>query len=66
MSVYLVAMNAVTESLIEAVRGSEVLYNMNMEGYRNIRLTNKKWDEIGAILGMTGNIHNIVHHIIIY
>jgi hypothetical protein len=43
-----------TERLIEAVKANEVLYNMTLDGYKNSRVTNKKWDEIGCILGMTG------------
>jgi hypothetical protein len=43
-----------TERLIEAVKASEVLYNMTLDDYKNNKVTNKKWDEIGSILGMTG------------
>jgi hypothetical protein len=41
-----------TERLIQAVKVSEVLYNMTLDGYKNSKVTNKKWDEIGSILGM--------------
>ena len=43
-----------TERLIEAVKGSEVLYNMTLDGYKNNKVTNRKWNEVGSILGMTG------------
>ena len=43
-----------TERLIKAVKASEVLYNMTLDGYKNNKVTNNKWDEIGSILGMKG------------
>jgi hypothetical protein len=43
-----------TERLIEAVKANEVLYNMTLDGYKNSKVTNKKWDEIDSVLGMTG------------
>jgi hypothetical protein len=44
---------------IEAVKESEVLYNMTVDGYKNTKVANKKWDEIVSILGMAGKIYNI-------
>ena len=44
----------ITERLIEAAKAIEVLYNMTLDGYNNNKITNKKRDEIGSILGMTG------------
>jgi hypothetical protein len=35
-----------TERLI-AVKASEVLYNVTLDGYKNSKITNK-WDEIGS------------------
>jgi hypothetical protein len=45
-----------TERLIEAdaVKASEVLHNMTLDGYKNSKVANKKWEEIGSNFGMSG------------
>jgi hypothetical protein len=48
-----------TERFTEAVKASEVFNNMTLDDYKNSKVTNKKWDEIGSILPYRQNFHSL-------
>ncbi|XP_050311572.1 transcription factor Adf-1-like [Anthonomus grandis grandis] len=47
-------MNTTTEQLIELIKKHRILYDLSHPEYKNTRIKNKVWDEIGALLKIDG------------